>query len=171
MNDPDGHTPHLLIGNEATGLWMRNSALDNTKFLSMKIEQLMGYRAQSGGRSDRESEPTRSNSISIREQYLFARVALPVTQSETATRLGRTCSVSPACGIAPGSARIITEPDKMIDGERSDRHSVVQAVQGDADAQTWFSRSRREHADRVHEKTDRQLSWTTEGGNAELSST
>jgi protein SCO1/2 len=46
VNDPDGHTPHLLIGNEATGLWMRNSALDNTKFLSMKIEQLIGYGAQ-----------------------------------------------------------------------------------------------------------------------------
>jgi protein SCO1/2 len=46
VNDPDGHTPHLLIGNEATGLWMRNSALDNTKFLSMKIEQLIGYRPQ-----------------------------------------------------------------------------------------------------------------------------
>src|ERR1044072_3389432 len=35
-NAPDGHTPHLLIGNEATGLWMTNSARDNTKFLSMK---------------------------------------------------------------------------------------------------------------------------------------
>ena len=29
-NDPDGHIPSLLIGNDATGLWMRNSALDNT---------------------------------------------------------------------------------------------------------------------------------------------
>lgn len=46
VNDPDGHTPHLLIGNDATGIWMRNSALDNTKFLSMKIEQLIGYGAQ-----------------------------------------------------------------------------------------------------------------------------
>lgn len=46
MDDPDGHTPHLLIGNEATGLWMKNSALDNTRFLSMKIEQLIGYSAQ-----------------------------------------------------------------------------------------------------------------------------
>jgi cytochrome oxidase Cu insertion factor (SCO1/SenC/PrrC family) len=35
-NDPDGHTPSLLIGNEATGLWMRNSALDNTKFLAFE---------------------------------------------------------------------------------------------------------------------------------------
>ena len=29
-NDPDGHMPSLLIGNEASGIWMRNSALDNT---------------------------------------------------------------------------------------------------------------------------------------------
>jgi protein SCO1/2 len=43
VDDPDGHTPHLLIGNEATGLWMKNSALDNTRFLAMKIEHLMGY--------------------------------------------------------------------------------------------------------------------------------
>jgi len=29
IDDPDGHTPHLLMGNEATGLWMKNTALDN----------------------------------------------------------------------------------------------------------------------------------------------
>lgn len=45
-NDPDGHTPSLLIGNEKTGLWMRNSALDNVKFLALKIEQMIGYGAQ-----------------------------------------------------------------------------------------------------------------------------
>jgi protein SCO1/2 len=28
----DGHTPTLLIGNEATGQWMRGSALDNPQF-------------------------------------------------------------------------------------------------------------------------------------------
>lgn len=44
-DDPDGHTPSLLIGNDTTGLWMRNSALDNTRFLAIKIEQMLGYRA------------------------------------------------------------------------------------------------------------------------------
>ena len=29
--NPDGHTPMLLIGNEATGQWMRNSATDNAE--------------------------------------------------------------------------------------------------------------------------------------------
>ncbi len=38
----DGHTPHLLIGNEATGQWMRDSATDNPKFLANLIGNLMG---------------------------------------------------------------------------------------------------------------------------------
>ena len=36
-SNPDGHAPMLVIGNEATGQWMRNSALDNPKFLSRTI--------------------------------------------------------------------------------------------------------------------------------------
>src|SRR3954466_1315213 len=36
-NNPDGHTPALLIGNEATGQWMRNGATDNAKFLARTI--------------------------------------------------------------------------------------------------------------------------------------
>jgi len=36
-NDPDGHTPMLLVGNEVTGQWMRNSALDNPRFLATTI--------------------------------------------------------------------------------------------------------------------------------------
>jgi protein SCO1/2 len=36
-SNPDGHIPMLVIGNEETGQWMRNSALDNPKFLSRTI--------------------------------------------------------------------------------------------------------------------------------------
>jgi len=36
-NNPDGHTPSLLVGNEKTGQWMRNSALDNPKFMARTI--------------------------------------------------------------------------------------------------------------------------------------
>jgi protein SCO1/2 len=32
--NPDGHTPSLLVGNEPSGQWMRNSALDNPRFLA-----------------------------------------------------------------------------------------------------------------------------------------
>jgi protein SCO1/2 len=34
----DGHTPHLLIGNEATGQWIRNNGLDNPRFLATTID-------------------------------------------------------------------------------------------------------------------------------------
>ena len=36
-SNPDGHMPMLVVGNEETGQWMRNSAMDNPKFLSRTI--------------------------------------------------------------------------------------------------------------------------------------
>ena len=36
-NNPDGHTPSVLIGNEPGGQWMRNTATDNPKFLANMI--------------------------------------------------------------------------------------------------------------------------------------
>ena len=35
--NPDGHVPYLLVGNQTTGQWMRNSATDNPKFLARTI--------------------------------------------------------------------------------------------------------------------------------------
>src|ERR1044072_647537 len=70
IDDPDGHTPHLLVGNEATGLWMKNSALDNTRFLAMKIEQMMGYGSPS--RDSEKSSTTAAKLDSDMGQYLFA---------------------------------------------------------------------------------------------------
>jgi len=39
--NPDGHLPYLLVGNEATGQWMRNSATDNPNFLARTIRDWM----------------------------------------------------------------------------------------------------------------------------------
>ena len=39
--NPDGHVPYLLVGNQATGQWMRNSAVDNPKFIARTIGQWM----------------------------------------------------------------------------------------------------------------------------------
>jgi protein SCO1/2 len=69
-DDPDGHTPHLLIGNDATGLWMKNAALDNTKFLALKIEQIMGYQSRRLGIG---KNSTTAATLNIdKGQYLFA---------------------------------------------------------------------------------------------------
>jgi protein SCO1 len=69
-DDPDGHMPHLLIGNEKTGLWMRNSAMDNTRFLAMKIEQMMGYTSPSLNLG--KSSTTAAPLIMDKGQYVFA---------------------------------------------------------------------------------------------------
>lgn len=39
--DRDGHSPHLLLGNETTGQWLRNNALDNPRFLAIMIGDWM----------------------------------------------------------------------------------------------------------------------------------
>lgn len=36
-NDRDGHTPSVMIGNEPSGQWMRNSATDNARILANMI--------------------------------------------------------------------------------------------------------------------------------------
>jgi protein SCO1/2 len=36
-SNPDGHTPHLLVGNEATAQWIRHSGVDDPRFLATTI--------------------------------------------------------------------------------------------------------------------------------------
>jgi len=37
-SNPDGHTPHLLVGNEVTGQWLRHSGVDDPRFLATTID-------------------------------------------------------------------------------------------------------------------------------------
>jgi protein SCO1 len=113
-NDPDGHTPSLLIGNEATGIWMRNSALDNTKFMAMKIQNMLGYGAQAA--VDMGSAP-RTESVKLdidKGKYIFA------TRCAACHTIGNGDKVGPdLLGVASVRdrawlSRMITEPDKLI---------------------------------------------------------
>lgn len=113
-NDPDGHTPSLLIGNERTGLWMRNSALDNTKFLALKIEQLMGYGAQP--RDVTAANASDGGKLHIdKGQYLFS------TRCAACHTIGNGDKVGPdLLGVTSVRdrawlVRMIAEPDKLID--------------------------------------------------------
>jgi protein SCO1/2 len=40
-NNRDGHTPSILIGNEPSGQWIRNSATDNPRFISIMVNDWM----------------------------------------------------------------------------------------------------------------------------------
>ena len=113
VNDPDGHTPHLLIGNDATGLWMRNSGLDNTKFLSMKIEQLMGYRAETVDVASANQAGAVKLNID-KGAYLFA------TRCAACHTIGNGDKIGPdLLGVTSVRdlnwlRRTISEPDKLI---------------------------------------------------------
>ncbi len=47
----DGHSASLMIGDEAGGQWMRNSAVDNPRFLATTISNFMGWKDRRPGRS------------------------------------------------------------------------------------------------------------------------
>jgi len=54
----DGHTPALLIGNEATGQWIRGSAVDNPKMMATMLgEWVGGYAATAPARTYADAKP------------------------------------------------------------------------------------------------------------------
>lgn len=58
--DPDGHLLSLMIGNEPTGQWMRQSGGDNPRFLATKLSTfLLGWqsRQEDGGQSYAAAAP------------------------------------------------------------------------------------------------------------------
>jgi protein SCO1 len=55
----DGHAASLMVGNEPTGQWMRNSAVDNPRFLAVKIADIAGWQEQKPGRSYAEAAKLR----------------------------------------------------------------------------------------------------------------
>jgi protein SCO1 len=67
--DRDGHKPTLMIGNEPTGQWMRNSAVDNPRFLAAKIGTLLKqWQMGTAGQSYRTAPPIRAMAAGA---YLF----------------------------------------------------------------------------------------------------
>ena len=113
-NDPDGHTPSLLIGNEVTGIWMKNSALDNLKFTALKIQGLFGY----GSQAVETVAATQPGSVKLnidQGQYLFA------TRCAACHTIGNGDKVGPdLIGVTnvrdrAWLGRMISEPDKLIE--------------------------------------------------------
>jgi protein SCO1/2 len=109
----DGHTPSLMIGNEPAGQWMMNSALDNPRFLSLMIGQLMD------SWTNRRMEPVKNYAeapaLSISGgQYLFA------TRCAACHSIGHGASVGPDLqGVTTVRSRawlsrFITVPDQML---------------------------------------------------------
>src|SRR5262245_2674793 len=64
----DGHMAFLMLGHEPTGRWMRNSAVDNPRFLATTIGNFMGWKHQGPHRSYAELAQPPNVDVSA---YLF----------------------------------------------------------------------------------------------------
>jgi len=107
----DGHQPSLMVGNEATGQWMRNSAVDNPRFLATTIGNFLGWTSD---------QPTRR----------YAELAVPPAVGKGAYVFNTRCSACHTIGsgdaVGPDLAnltkerdrawvaRYLTDPDKML---------------------------------------------------------
>jgi protein SCO1/2 len=71
-NDRDGHTPSVLIGDEPSGQWIRNSATDNAAFLANMIGQWLSS-WQKTKAVDAKADYTLAPAIDISDKgrYLF----------------------------------------------------------------------------------------------------
>ena len=112
LSNRDGHMPSLMIGNEPSGRWMRQSAVDNPRFLATHIGNFFGWKS---------TEPARS----------YAELREPPKIDEGArlftTRCAACHTVGKGDGIGPDLAnvtkrrdhcwvgRYIAEPDKMLE--------------------------------------------------------
>ena len=71
-NNRDGHTPSILIGNEPSGQWIRNSATDNPRFIAIMVNDWM----KSWGDAKHETLPSYANAAAAPQRdgrYLFTR--------------------------------------------------------------------------------------------------
>lgn len=56
-NSRDGHAPILMVGNEPTGQWMRNSAVENPTFLAATLHTFFGWKEAEPQKSYAEARP------------------------------------------------------------------------------------------------------------------
>lgn len=110
----DGHAPMLLLGNEATGQWVRSNALDNPRFIATMIHTYLdGW--QNANRAVANKSYTEAPAITISKgQYLFR------TRCSSCHTIGHGDSVGPdLMGVSKQRDRrwlsqFIATPDEVL---------------------------------------------------------
>jgi protein SCO1/2 len=108
----DGHTPYLLIGNEATGQWMRNSAVDNPKILAERIGDWLD-----SWQSGPKSVPSYVNAPKLtlnQGQYAFSRHCAACHSIGGGDHLGPDLRGVTAKRDRAWLTRFIVEPNKVL---------------------------------------------------------
>jgi protein SCO1/2 len=107
----DGHAASLMLGNEPAGQWMRNSAVDNPRFLAVKIAEIAGWRDNRPGQSYAAAAKL---PVEKQAQYFFA------NRCGACHTIGQGDKVGPdLLGVTTRRdrtwlTRYLTEPEKML---------------------------------------------------------
>jgi protein SCO1 len=107
----DGHQPSLMVGDEASGQWMRNSAVDNPRFLATTIGNFLGWKSDKPARSYAELDAPPAVG---KGAYVFK------TRCSACHTIGKGDALAPDLANLTKRrdrawvARYLTEPDKML---------------------------------------------------------
>jgi protein SCO1 len=109
----DGHAAHLLVGNEATGQWLRDSSTDNPRFLARLIGNFIdnGAHAPIAGPGGGDGAPVR---IASPGRYLFAKECAACHTIGHGDKIGPDLKNVARTRDHAWLAQYITEPDKML---------------------------------------------------------
>jgi protein SCO1 len=109
----DGHTPHILIGNEPTEQWMRNSSTDNPSVIARLLTSFLSYgpvahpvAARTGGN---EGTPLKFTA----GQYLFAKDCAACHTLGQGDKIGPDLKSVTRLRDREWLERFLHEPDKM----------------------------------------------------------
>jgi len=109
----DGHVPTLLLGNEATGLWTRTSAVDNPKLTAAMITNwLGGYSGAAPARSYADAAPLTNLTAG---EYVFATKCSACHSIGQGTKAGPDLAGVTVRRSKAWLARYIAAPDVMLD--------------------------------------------------------
>jgi len=106
----DGHGSVLMVGNEPTGQWMKNSALDNPAFLAARIGVFFGWKDVQPEASYAEASPLPSDA----GKYLFQSRCSSCHSIGEGDKLGPDLAGVSARRERPWLTRYVQVPDKVL---------------------------------------------------------
>ena len=120
----DGHTPHLLMGNDLTNQWMRDSAGDNPSVIARFLSDLVGYNSPAANPVTARGGGD-GGSIKLNAgQYLFAKQCAACHTIGQGDKIGPDLKDVTHRRDREWLERFICEPEKM----REDGDSIAVAL-------------------------------------------
>jgi protein SCO1/2 len=111
----DGHAAQVLIGNEATGQWIRNTALDNPRYLAVMIGDWMNsWKNATGPVKSYVEAPALEANVTEKGQYIFATHCAACHSIGHGEKIGPDLAGVTSRRDSKWLKHFIQEPDRML---------------------------------------------------------